>query len=282
MADLEAGELDDLAELFGRVEEPEQVAPANSLTEQPAAAEVPPTDPVVEEPKGEPEVAPAVAPAEPSTTVAAPATQSAPEVSALLERIAYLEGQVQGVARALPVPQAPPAPPAPPRFQFDPGQDVVNGVLSEDPAERMAALQAFGDRLFQTISAKYEQDVSGRIPTVVQQIISQRREMESIGSDFYGKYEELARPELRTTVLSVAKAMLQDPRYGGRYSEQFRDDLGATVRRIINYSPPPAPQAAPPPAAPPPPPKFSSQGARSPAPGMPDPNSPEAIVDLFR
>lgn len=273
-----ADEMDDLAELFGRVEEsPEPAAPPEPAP-APEAAAVEPTSAAVEEPKGETEVAPAT-PVEPSTTAVTPAAPSAPSESALLERIASLEGQLRGFTQAVTQPAAPPAPP--PRLRFDPGQDVVNGILSEDPNERMQALQEYGTRLFETIAAKYEADVAGRIPNVVQQMISQRQEMESIGSDFYGKYEELARPELRTTVLSVAKAMLQMPQYEGRWSEKFRDDLGGYVRRLINYQPP-APPAPTPQAPPSTPPRFGSQGARSPAAQAPDVNSPEAIAELFR
>jgi hypothetical protein len=213
-----------------------------------------------EAPDPEPVVEPeAVAPASASASAPAPAVPVAPDTSVppadlvgmnrhLMETNAALVRQL--AAPAGPTPAAPAAP-GPvedpiPQYLFDLPKDVVEAVLSDDPALRVRGLQAMFSGALQTAHKRIREEYRGHVSvrerelsTRIQAEMKQTGEGQRIFSDFYTKFPTLNEPALRSIVQHATQNVSAET--GARsWTPELRDKIGERVFSILGKAVPAA------------------------------------------
>lgn len=117
---------------------------------------------------------------------------------------------------------------------------VINGLASDNPAERRAALaQVLGvtahvvHRLAAKQAVEQIRNEMGRVlPAFVQEQLQTHHAKQSVFQDFYGKHPELSHPSLRQVVQTEAVRLSQQ--LGVReWTPAFRDRLGEHVKSML-------------------------------------------------
>lgn len=117
---------------------------------------------------------------------------------------------------------------------------ALNGLVSENPAERKAAVsQLLGVAMHvaHRLAAKQaveqvRNEMTRVLPVFVQDQIRTHNTMQSVFSDFYGKYPVLSNPSLRGVVQQEAVKLSQQ--LGVReWTPEFRDRLGEHVMSML-------------------------------------------------
>lgn len=123
----------------------------------------------------------------------------------------------------------------PPAYDFNIPDELINLLGSEDPVERKTALtnlaKGVAQGVHQTLGAvvnSYVEKVSEYIPQAIEQYNIQQRAMEDVRKDFYGKYPQLDKPELRQYIYNVAPHVMNELGLT-EWNEQARDAIADRV-----------------------------------------------------
>ena len=119
-------------------------------------------------------------------------------IQKLASEVAELRGLVHGLAQ--PRQQAPTAPAAPRLPAFDPGEipdEILEGMLADDPKVRKQAVQALGAGLgaravhmaHNLSQQMMQQFVTQRLGSLIHQQVEIRDQMRQWHDNFYGEYE---------------------------------------------------------------------------------------------
>lgn len=173
-------------------------------------------------------------------------------------------------------------------YSFNISPKLYNGLFGSDATEeeRLTCLQAYASGIATTVHNKILAELGewtkkqfSLVPSAVDYIISARESrvasQKSLRDDFYGSYPELNKPELLPLIKATIEAVQKET--GARnWDGKFKTLVGSRVKSILSaYS-----QAGRPiPVAP-----KTVAPAASPAvnkTSVGDPNSPEAILDVF-
>lgn len=113
--------------------------------------------------------------------------------------------------------------------------EIVRLLESDDPLDRKRALAALvagtGRLVYQRVLDRV-QALSETLPRQVEQAALSVAEQQRIYADFYGKFPELNRPELRPLVAQVAQQVAQE-RGITAWSEAVRDEIGNRVKGLL-------------------------------------------------
>jgi hypothetical protein len=198
------------------------------------------------------------APAPEQTPAPAPADNppEAPKVDPLQQTLGALQQTVQELPRAVadavkPQTQAQPEPDAwAPMVDGQPlnyvqvmsqiPDAVLNGLISENPVERKAAVSNLlgvamhvAHRLATKQAVEQVRNEMTRVlPLFVQDQIRTHNAMQTVFNDFYGKFPALSHPSLRPVVQAEAQKLSQQ--LGVReWTPEFRDRLGEHVMNML-------------------------------------------------
>lgn len=173
-------------------------------------------------------------------------------------------------------------------YTFNISPKLYNGLFSSESTEedRVTCLQAYASGIATTVHNKILAELGGwvreqfsAIPGAVNYLIENREKVassqKSLREDFYGAYPELNKPELLPLIKATIQAVQQET--GSKtWTKEFRTLVGSRVKNVLGaYAQvgKPAPKA----------PKTVAPAASPAAPktGTTDPNSTEAILDVF-
>lgn len=172
-------------------------------------------------------------------------------------------------------------------YQYQIPQKLYNALFSEEstPEERVQALEGYAQgisvmvhhRVMETLG-RYVKENFDAVPRVVEYLMKQRADTQSaqssISASFYKEFPELQKPELGELVKATIR-QLQKETKATTWTPAFQTAVGNRIRTILkSFAQPQAP--APKPVTPAP------SGVK-PAPQVQtkDPNSGDAIADLF-
>jgi len=168
-----------------------------------------------------------------------------------------------------------------PSYQFAINPKLVQALASEDDNERAQATSVLVGALGQHIHRNIRQEYDAKLANVVQQMQQQlvpqavnqmtlTQQGQQLQNDFYTKYPELNNPVLRQVVHAESMKMLQEGKFTGQWTPEFRDALGTRVKTTLagmgftGGQPAPAPTPTPTPAPKPPKPVPSGHSGMGP------------------
>lgn len=173
-------------------------------------------------------------------------------------------------------------------YTFNISPKLYNGLFNPDATEeeRVNCLQGFASGIATTVHNKILESLGSwtkenfqAVPRAIDYILSQREKtqnsVKSIRDDFYGTFPELNRPELAPLVRATIQAVQKETR-AKVWNAQLRNTVGERIKTILSaYSQPTAPKVAP---------KITpaSVAPRVTKPTAADPNSTDAILDVFQ
>lgn len=238
-------------------------------------------------PTPSPEPAAAAPPAQPTATPPLPAPTPAPqpaaptEIETLRVELARTRGELEAT-RAQPSNGQQPQAAAPvddtPAYDFQIPEALATALTSDDARERLGATQNLikgtARAVHQTVVASLRREVAQVVPLMIQHFTQQAKQMDQIKTDFYGKYPQFDRPELRQMISSVGNELFNSGAFK-QWSPEFRDAIAARVSQVLSGA---VPAAAPAPA-----PTFTAPAA-APRPGLPAggaPNAGDILRDVF-
>jgi hypothetical protein len=212
-----------------------------------------------QEPASESPPAPVSEPQQPAAVDSPPAPDPTPPVATpdpLQQTLGALQQTVQELPRVMAdaVKQQAPAPAEPDAWApMADGQPLnyvqvmsqipdaaLNGLISENPAERKAAvsnLLGVAMHVAHRLAAKQaveqvRNEMTRVLPVFVQDQIRTHNTMQGVFTDFYGKYPALSHPSLRGVVQTEAQKLSQQ--LGVReWTPEFRDRLGEHVMGML-------------------------------------------------
>lgn len=223
---------------------------------------------------------PAPAPGQPAPAAAAqPATPTPATNQGDLERLlATQTAQINEVLRRQQEPAKPPAaaqPPAAPapRFQVGVPPQLVQMLRSEDQEEVGRGVHALvngvSNMVWDAVQEHIQKEVMGQIPNIIQQHYTSRQEVQSIESDFYGRYSHVNNDAFRPLIQQIGLQLINDLAARGlptHYTPQVGDIIIQRLHALIpQLGPVPTPgsrQAAPAPASKP---KLNGAGGTRPS-----------------
>lgn len=172
-------------------------------------------------------------------------------------------------------------------YQYQIPQKMYNALFSEEstPEERVKALEGYAqgisiqvhNRVMQTLG-KFVKDNFDAVPRVVEYMMNKRAETQStqssISASFYKEFPELQKPELGELVKATIRQLQKETR-ATAWTPAFQTAVGNRIRTLL--------KAFAAPAAPTPKPSTPAPSGVKPAPQVQtnDPNSSDAIADLF-
>jgi hypothetical protein len=229
------------------------------------------------------EAQPAPVPGQPAPAAAVPPTGAPPATppQGELERLlATQTAQINEVLRrqqepATPPAAAAPAAPAAPRFQVGVPPQLVQMLRSEDQEEVGRGVHALvngvSNMVWDAVQEHIQKEVMGQIPQIIQQHYTSQREVQSIESDFYGRYQHVANDAFKPIIQQIGLQLINDLAARGlptHYTPQVGDIIIQRLHALIpQLGPVPTPgarQTAPAPTAPKP--KLNGAGGTRPAP----------------
>jgi len=207
-------------------------------------------------------VTPAQVPASGSPQATAPLTPE--QIVALQQEVSRLQNLVQTAPAAQAPQQQPQGQPAASTAENDPFKTVpdygfnipdqlVDMLGSEDPVQRKQALgytmQGLAKAVHQTVLsvvAERFQHVETNLPKTVFERLELARQEQQVGSDFYGAYPNLNKPELRPLVRQVGEAVLRETK-ATTWNAQLRDLIAqrvlASLQGVVQPATPAKPAA---------------------------------------
>jgi hypothetical protein len=203
-------------------------------------------DPFAEPPPDAPEAPEALEPAPPEDTAVAPeSTPPEPQVdqSEAIRReleetrrqLAYLQGQMQKPE----VKPETPAEPQIPEYNFNLPEPLVKLLESEDAGERRQGLAYLAQGVARTVHMnalqeiqRARQELAAMMPQYVQAVNTQQTQAQEVFRDFYGKNQDLDRPELRSLVVGTAQQVIQETG-ANNWTPELRDKIAGRVRSVL-------------------------------------------------
>lgn len=189
-----------------------------------------------------------------------PAASEKSELDSLREELrqsqnllAELQGQFikQGQGQKEPS-EKPQEAPKIPDYMFQIPDEIANGVYSDDPSERKAALanlvSGIGQSVHQTLMAEFENKLSSvqkELPERMSQTVEAQNLREQIRQDFYGNYKELDRPELYPLVKHFTGQVMAEGKYKS-WGPALRDEIGKRTKAYLESFGAPKAQPKPP------------------------------------
>lgn len=149
--------------------------------------------------------------------------------------------------------------------------ELVSMLESEDPAEKAQGYGLLASGSATAAVAKVHEmlkPVFQQLPTLIERVISQQHERKTVEGDFYGKFPQLNKPQIRPLVQQTALQVMRE-RNAQAWSNEVRDEVGKRVVEMLMGALPPEaiqPPANPPARTPPPPTPRGSSPARVNAP----------------
>lgn len=137
-----------------------------------------------------------------------------------------------------------------PDYTFNVNPQLLSMLASEDPNERGQAIAALSQGIAQTVHtqvANMVRQVRDGIPTTITEHVQNHAMQQQVHTDFYGKYPELDRPELKQVVQRAALTIMQQQMNMGIqpvWNEQLRDQVATYVKQTLGMqvtAPNPAP-----------------------------------------
>lgn len=188
---------------------------------------------------------------QPQQPTAAPASAATPnpELTMFQQRVQQLESQLAAIQQARHAqPQAQPAPAAGPQvppYQFNLPPQLQAMLNSEEPTERAQGLaiamqgvaQAVHQNLMNEWTRREEELRNDYVPQTIHQYVSQQQKSQEIFQDFYGTYQDLAKPELRGLVMSAAQQVYAELGNPVGWSPQLRDTIATRVYQVLGKQP---------------------------------------------
>jgi hypothetical protein len=248
-----------------------------------------------------------VAPAAQAPTITPPpapvAPPPAPTVEQLIEQNRMLAEQnrqiLEMIAKPQVAPAAAPTPPKPaeiPDYGFEVPQQIQQMLQSEDPAVQTRGLAALIAGMAKTVHTQVRSEYEAKLTEAVQSArqtfatdTQRAQTAASVFNDFYGKFPQFNRPELRDLVASATKAVVSETQ-ASQWSTGLRDKIGERVSQIISSvsgNPPPSAEqrvVAPAPTATTPrrpnaPPQMRGSSVRPAREAQPEPGTQEAHIN---
>jgi hypothetical protein len=142
-----------------------------------------------------------------------------------------------------------------PNYQFQIPDQLLQMMDSDDPAQRKQALTYLGQGVAQSVHQMVRQEMAqkmGRmqqeLPQTIQQQQAAQAQQKQIFDDFYGTYQDLNRPELRPTIVEVAKAVAGEYQQRGvpvSWGPEFKQAVANRVYQVLGRQPGQQPAAQP-------------------------------------
>ena len=171
-----------------------------------------------------------------------------PEKELLRQQLETMQKLLQQRTAEPPKEEPKDAPPVP-AYQFEIPDALVEGLDSDNPVEKKAAVGALAQGLsaaiHQQMIAQVQQMIQQAVPQLVQSVVAEHTTSQEIFHDFYGKYADLNRPELRTLVRSVAEQVYEELK-PQQWTPEVRDTIAQRVYGIIGKKQTRKPAAKPP------------------------------------
>lgn len=219
--------------------DPESPSPATTEGTAPAPSSTPSTEAPAPSPVSASATLPAdggVPGSQPAPTPAAPDPREQ-ELTELRAQLAELRGFVEASRQPMPAVQ-PTAQPAAavdqvPPYMFQIPQQLMQGLASEDIAERTTAVQHLLAGMARSVHRTLSQQMEERfraVPEHVQTIVNGREAAREIFNDFYGAYPELRNPALMPVVQQISSTF---ERNGEKWSAKLRDKIAAEVYKTL-------------------------------------------------
>jgi len=134
-----------------------------------------------------------------------------------------------------------------------------------------ALVNGVSNMVWDAVQEHIQKEVMGQIPQIIQQHYTSQREVQSIESDFYGRYQHVANDAFKPIIQQIGLQLINDLAARGlptHYTPQVGDIIIQRLHALIpQLGPVPTPgtrQTAPAPAAPKP--KLNGAGGTRPAP----------------
>lgn len=169
----------------------------------------------------------------------APATQAqTSDMVPLLTRIAQAVEQPQVVPQQVqPGAQARQDPWAwVPQYNVSIPEPWLQAIESDDPAVRRQGLTVLVNGMARMSHARIvtamKEELVKVLPAVIRHHVSEALSSQQVTSDFYGKYPEFNRDELRPLVVRSAQSIMQETGHT-QWSEQLRDAVAMRVRQTL-------------------------------------------------
>jgi hypothetical protein len=144
-----------------------------------------------------------------------------------------------------------------PNYQFQIPDQLLQMMDSDDPAQRKQALTYLGQGVAQSVHQMVRQEMTDKmgrlqqeLPQTIQQQQASQAQQRQIFEDFYGTYQDLNRPELRPTIVEVAKSVAGEYQQKGmpvQWGPEFKQAVANRVYQVLGRQPgqQPAQQQAP-------------------------------------
>lgn len=172
-------------------------------------------------------------------------------------------------------------------YQYQIPQKMYTALFSEEstPEERVKALEGYAqgisiivhNKIMGTLG-KFVKENFDAVPRVVEYMMNRRAETQSaqssISASFYKEFPELQKPELGELIKATVRQLQKETR-ATSWTPAFQTAVGNRIRTLL--------KAYAQPAAPAPKPVVPAPSGVKPAPQVQtnDPNSPDAIADVF-
>ena len=236
----------------------EETSPDGGTGEETPSGESAPTEPgtQVDTQQQTPAAAQGEASEETPAPGSAPAAPENPELALLKQQVETLQAALKAQTPAPAQPgETPPAPAdsdAVPPYQFTIPTELMALLDSENQSERQQGIgllsQGVARTVHETVMQQVGQIVQNQIPAMMQGMIAQQTQAQTIFQDFYDKYPNLNRPELRQLIVSTGQQVMNETG-AQEWSPQLRDTIAQRVLALMGQAPsggvPPQPQPAP-------------------------------------
>lgn len=135
-----------------------------------------------------------------------------------------------------------------PPYKFNIPKDVMEKLGSDNPADIQAGMSDFASGVAQVTHYNVLAQMEDRFEKLRDELLkesvstlkettkaeeSAKKERDTIANDFYGKYPELDKPELRLFIQAQARQLAEEYGVNG-WNEKFRDALGERVKKVLN------------------------------------------------
>lgn len=134
-----------------------------------------------------------------------------------------------------------------PNYQFQIPDELLQMMDSDDPAQRKQALTYLGQGVAQSVHQMVRQEMTDKmgrlqqeLPQTIQQQQAAQAQQRQIFDDFYGTYQDLNRPELRPTIVEVAKAVAGEYQQKGMpvsWGPEFKQTVANRVYQVLGRQP---------------------------------------------
>lgn len=179
----------------------------------------------------EQQIPPQLSPVQTPAAAAVPAVPN--ELDAVRAELNRVNAELQQIRQ--PAPAAGPAQPSDPipTYQYEIPDQVLQLMVSEDPAHRKLALGNVMTAVSRSVHGMMQRELSQVIPALARQVMVEHLSQQEVGRDFYTKYPALDQPHLRPLIYQIAAGWAQQYPQAG-WNAQTRDAIAQLVYKTFN------------------------------------------------